>query len=29
MLVDRHYYSIASKAALKKPTEMNIPMGKF
>ena len=26
MLVDRHYYSIASKAALKKPTELNIPM---
>ena len=29
MLVDRHYCSIASKAALKKPTELNIPMGKF
>ena len=29
MLVDRHYYSIASKAALKKPTELNIPMDKF
>ena len=29
MLVDRHYYSIASKAALKKPTELNVPMDKF
>ena len=29
MLVDRHYCSIASKAALKKPTEMNVPMDKF
>ena len=29
MLVDRHYCSNASKAALKKPTELNIPMDKF
>merc|ERR1712136_514365 len=29
MLVDRHYYSIASKATLKKPTELNIPKDKF
>ena len=29
MLVDRHYYSIASKTALKKQTELNIPMDKF
>lgn len=29
MLVDKHYYSIASKATLKKPTELNIPKDKF
>ena len=29
MLVDRHYYSIASKATLKKPKELNIPVDKF
>ena len=29
MLVDRHYYSIASKATLKKPIDLNMPMDKF
>jgi len=29
MLVDKHYYSIAAKATLKKPTELNIPTEKF
>jgi len=29
MLVDKHYYSIASKATLKKPSELNVPKEKF
>lgn len=29
MLVDKHYYSIASKATLKKPSELNVPKDKF
>ena len=29
MLVDRHYYSIAFKTTLKKPTELNMPVDKF
>merc|ERR1712151_797652 len=29
MLVDKHYYSIASKATLKKPSELNVPREKF
>jgi len=29
MLIDRHYYAIAAKATLKKPTELNVPKDKF
>ena len=29
MLIDRHYYAIASKKALKRLTELHIPMVKF
>eukprot|EP00929_Paragymnodinium_shiwhaense_P041570 TRINITY_DN2157_c1_g1_i1.p1 TRINITY_DN2157_c1_g1~~TRINITY_DN2157_c1_g1_i1.p1 ORF type:complete len:912 (-),score=368.51 TRINITY_DN2157_c1_g1_i1:215-2950(-) len=29
MLIDKHYYAIAAKATLKKPTELNIPKEKF
>jgi len=29
MLVDKHYYAIASKATLKKPSELNVPKEKF
>mmetsp|Transcript_99053 Transcript_99053/g.206472 ORF Transcript_99053/g.206472 Transcript_99053/m.206472 type:complete len:898 (-) Transcript_99053:20-2713(-) len=28
-LIDQHYYSVASKATLLKPNEMNVPMDKF
>jgi hypothetical protein len=29
MLIDKHYYAIAAKATLKKPTELNVPKEKF
>lgn len=29
MLIDKHYYAIANKATLKKPTEINVPKEKF
>mmetsp|Transcript_60792 Transcript_60792/g.131884 ORF Transcript_60792/g.131884 Transcript_60792/m.131884 type:complete len:446 (-) Transcript_60792:168-1505(-) len=29
MLIDKHYYAIAAKATLKKPSELNIPKEKF
>ena len=29
MLIDQHYYAIASKATLLKPTEMPVPKAKF
>lgn len=28
-LIDNHYYSIAAKATIKKPTELNVPKDKF
>merc|ERR1711939_702108 len=29
MLIDKHYYAIAAKATLKKPTELNVPKDKL
>lgn len=29
MLIDKHYYAIAAKATLKKPSELNVPKEKF
>ena len=29
MLIDQHYYAIASKATLLKPAEMPVPAAKF